>query len=396
MCYNLVANTQRKLTTLFIKIAGIREMEDVGYHDYNKVEQGDSTYFAYEGIYESEPFGKEEITLDDLKAAIDLEEKPTFLEGTAKRLCALGVACTPGDTDIISSEIKQRYKSRIGEDCPRTILNWAKGQRTSVKNRKNNYDLCYALEMNRQETADFFKKHFLSIPFNYKDSIDAIFFYCLMRNRPYSAIKAMLEQAEAFHPTEDTAVHTTEIAKQICDIYDDEEFMLYLSEHCYNKEQQFQRARNEIVHLINKHHMSASELHFEITGFRYFDNCIRNRPPRDDRLPRTFTESLPTDRTFLDIIEGKKPETYETLRKTLVILLFYDYYVPFSKQNIDVDKSQIYDFYDEANKRLLNCGFVPFYEKNLFDAVILFCANSTKPLETFQIINEWRYKELEE
>lgn len=372
-------------------------MADAGYQDYNDVEKDDSTYYAYyRRIYESEPFGKEEITLDDLKAAIDLEEKPTFLEGVAKRLCTLGIECTAYDTDIISSEIKQRYKSRIGEDCPRTILNWAKGQRTSVKNRKNNYDLCYALEMDISETADFFIKHFLSIPFNYKDSTDAIFFYCLMRNRPYSTIKAMLEQAETFHSTEDTAVHTTEIAKQICDIYDDEEFMLYLSEHCYNKEQQFKRARNEIVHLIDKYHMSASKLHFEITGFFYFDNRDKNRPPRDNILPKAFTESLPTDRTFLDIMEGKKPETYETLRKTLIILLFYDYYVQLRNLSITVDKDQIYEFYAEANDRLLDCGLVPFYEKNLFDAMILFCANSKHPLEMFQRINYWRYKELDE
>ncbi len=363
-------------------------MDDAGYHNYNKVEQGDSTSLAYSRIYESDPFEEAEIIIDDLRAVIDLEEKPIFLEGAAKRLCSLGVKCTADDTDIISSEIKQRYKNRIGEDCPRTILNWAKGQRTSVKNRKNNYDLCYALEMDIPETADFFIKHFLSIPFNYKDSTDAIFFYCFMRNRPYSTIKKMLERAETFHSTEDTAVHTTEIAKQICDIYDDEEFMQYLSEHCYNKEQQFQRARNEIINLIHKQNVKKkSELHFQVMGFYYYNNH-EHVFPKGNLLPRTFTESLPTDRTFLDITDGKKPETYETLRKALIILLFYDFYSHTDQYD--------YDFYEEANQRLLDCGFVPLYVKNLFDAVILFCNHSKYPLDTFQSINDLRYQEPEE
>ena len=33
------------------------------------------------------------------------------------------------------------------ENCPRTVQEWCKGTTPDVTNRQNNYELCYALEM---------------------------------------------------------------------------------------------------------------------------------------------------------------------------------------------------------------------------------------------------------
>ena len=364
-------------------------MADTRYQDYNRLEKGDTTYFLFENLFYGPVFNKVELTKDDLMKIRSLEAKPAFLEGVAERLCVLGVDCSANDTSLIEAEIKRRYKERTGKDCPKTIKNWTKGKEISTKNRRNNYELCYALEMDIAETANFFMKYFLSLPFNYKDATDAIFFYCLMNQRPYSTIEAMLAAAENFQPTKDTVEYTAEIARQICDIDDDAFFMQYLSNHCYNEKQQYQQARKTIIRLMedqctrikkwpkeSRQGRTGSptdiELCEQIMGFNYKE---RVQYGKSHFFPKTFADDLPKDQTLGNIKKGKT-ETYETLRKTLIILAFYDFYIdPFMSGN-EPTESEIRerqgDFYDELNTELLKCGMVPLYERNLFDAVIVF------------------------
>lgn len=387
-------------------------MMDSSFQDYNRLEKGDTTSFLINELRHGTIFDPDnpEITEDDLKEAINLETKPVFLEGVAKRLGILGVNCSANDTALIENEIKNRYKERTGEDCPKAIINWVRGKEISTVNRANNYSLCYALEMNLQETAEFFVRYFLTIPFNYKDTTDAIFYYCLKRQCSYSTIKEMLDTADAvesFRVVKDNLEHTVEIARQIGDIDDDSVFMQFLSDHCYNKGQQYQRARAEIIRLIDQIRKilptygrgdrmgqpTDVELCEEIMGFNYKGKL---KSDKSNLLPKTFTRPSLTDQTFGNIKKGKDV-TYELLRRTFIILTFYEFYTstrdcePTAKEV----KERLHDFYEETNNNLLECGMVPLYVRNPFDAVILFCANSSSPLYTWWGINELRYSDSE-
>ena len=70
---------------------------------------------------------------------------------------------------------------------------WIKGTTPGVTNRRNHYDLCYALEMDFQQTAVFFQKHYLTMPFNVKSSVDAVFMYALYHKKSYSAVTERLK-----------------------------------------------------------------------------------------------------------------------------------------------------------------------------------------------------------
>jgi len=360
---------------------------------FDEFEKGEATNKIFKGVYSGQIFEADElngINVEDIKTAVNLNNRPIFIDGVVARLNDLGVDCKTEDTDIILEEVKHRYKERIGEVCPRTILEWLRGTPPSTNNRKNNYNLCYALEMTLQETAEFFLKCFLTVPFNYKDRTDAVFFYCLSHTRPYSTIKLMLEKSEQFVASQTVNTQTLQIGRQILEIDDDDEFLQYLSVHCYDNEQQYQLAREEIVNLINLHsNGNFSEFHEELMGFNY-QSEKRQHKKINKELPSHFIESLPTDGVLKQIYEGKKV-SYETIRKALIILQLYDFYEDVYEENERYIRDSLEDFYTETNALLMKCGLAHLYVRHPFDWIIIFCALSTEPVEVFKDLNSKRY-----
>ena len=95
-----------------------------------------------------------------IERAIELGNRPVFLEGLSERLTELGTPCTVSDTEIMLSEVKRRFKKNLGKTCPKAVENWVRGKPPGIVNRQNNYDLCYALEMDFKQTTAFLSSTF--------------------------------------------------------------------------------------------------------------------------------------------------------------------------------------------------------------------------------------------
>jgi hypothetical protein len=165
-------------------------------NENNELPRGDSTEYIYDDIFSGDPVfdpSSPQDLIDGINKALELDSAPIFADGLAKRLTELGTLCTKDDTDIMLAEVKRRFKQLLGKDCPKAVTNWIKGTTPGVTNRCNQYDLCYALEMNDQQVHIFFEKYYLSIPFNVKSREDAVYFYCFVHQKPYSAVTKMLE-----------------------------------------------------------------------------------------------------------------------------------------------------------------------------------------------------------
>lgn len=360
----------------------------------NEFPNGDLTDIVYEDLCYGDIFYDEEFDLEDIHVALDLDARPVFLEGVISRLQYIGFDCDYSDTNTILTEIKRRYKDILGIACPRTVQEWIRGTTPGVTERKNNYDLCYALEMNLKDTAEFFLKHYLTLPFNYKDKTDAIFFYCLYHNHPYSVVKQLLDAAATFESQETSHTATLQIGRHLTTITSTEEFLEYLSRHCYGNEQQYQVARKRIQDLASKHsYKSIADLHEQLMGFKY-QEIKRQKWKKVKNLPKRFTESLPTDGVLSKVLAGER-ETYETLRKTLIILKLFDFYPPNGREDTDDQsiRDDLYDFYDEVNEALALCGFSQLYMRHPFDWLIIFCANSPDPIGHFLDLSRMRYQE---
>ena len=152
------------------------------------------TEYIYDVTCFGEPVDPEsaEDVISGISRAMELEARPVFLEGAAARLTRLGIDCSADDKALMLSEVKRRYKELLGFPCPRTVQEWMRGTTPGVTNRRNNYDLCYALEMDLKQTIVFFQKHYLTMPFNVKNKVDAVFMYALYHKKPYSAVTDLL------------------------------------------------------------------------------------------------------------------------------------------------------------------------------------------------------------
>ncbi len=326
-----------------------------------------------------------------IELAMSIEKLPIFKEGLAERLSELGIPCAVDDTEHMLSEVRDRYKRILGKSCPRTVLEWIRGTTPGTTNRLNNYDLCYALEMDCKQTSVFFQKHFLSLPFILRSRIDAIFFYCLYHNRPYSVAAQMLETSETFVQQETVDTATAEIKSKIKDIDDDILFMHYLSKHSYGSQQQFRMAKDLISREIEtiKDYIakdSVEEINtperlnrltiFTLLGYKY-DGKQANKTI----LPKRFTESLPNDVTLGKIVNDESV-SYELLRKTLMLLRFYNFYHDAENTDRDTICENLLDFHDELNSILNTCGFAQIYMLHPFDCLLMHCANSEDPIST--------------
>ena len=372
--------------------------------EHMELKRDTMTDILYEKLCYGEPIDacSSKDVIDGIERAIELSDRPAFLEGLSERLTGLGTPCTVSDTEIMLSEVKRRFKDMLDKTCPKAVENWIRGGQTGLTNRRNNYDLCYALEMDFKQTSAFFIKNFLTIPFNSKSKDDAIYLYCIYHQKPYSTAAMMLDKANCFVTQENSHTQTSQISRFIFENDDDEKFMQYLSAHCYEKEQQFQVARELINGYINKVKenilvkgetgaldiLSPKRLNSltiaELLGQIYQHS---GRKVKDRKLPRQFTESLPNDVNLGKIINGDSV-TYEILRKALMLFNLYDFYNGTENSDEDTTRKNLLDFYDEVNDNLYKCGFAPIYEQHPFDCLLLYCANSYDPILTLQYINE--------
>ena len=148
---------------------------------------------------------------------VELNERRIFLEGVASYLGKDDNTCA---SELLAT-VKVRYKER-GIELTKTVKGWFQedGATPSTKqaHRRNLYDFCVAMGMDYLETAKFFFKIFQTIPYNYKDRVDAVYFYCIKEQRPYSVIKQLLEKAETIETTNVDIESTKEIGLQILEL----------------------------------------------------------------------------------------------------------------------------------------------------------------------------------
>jgi len=367
-------------------------------------ERGTETEVIYDIMCFSEP--ADPLNGPDVNAAIEqaleLDERPVFAEGLAERLCKLGVECTAGDTDILLEEVKSRFRKILGKSCPRTIKEWIKGTTPGFTNHINNYDLCWALEMDLTQTSEFFQKHYLTLPWNCKNKVDAVFLYCLWHRKPYSTVQQMLEQTKSFVPQENAHTSTSQILNDIISEKDEDKFLKYLSEHCYENEQQFQTARSIIKKEIDTvKNIILNDSAYEVVspdrlnsltieallGYRYQSSESSRKNKSQKNLPKRFRESLPNDVTLGKILNDEVV-SYETLRKTLMLLKLFTFYYDAENTDENIIAQNMMDFHDELNSVLSYCGFARIYPAHPFDCLILYCSNSYDPVLTLSYIAE--------
>jgi len=421
------------------------------------IENYTKTEMAMGKIYFEDPMAWEDELFESTEYAMELDRRNPVLEGILDRLSVLGHAFAKEDKKGIIKELNKRYRAMgLEEGVPKAVKNWLEGVPVNPAYRENLYNLCLALEMNTEQVRIFFLKNYMTIPFNYKDRIDAIYFFGISHNLSYVEIEQLLKEFESVEDDNvEMTANTKLIGNYIAEIDDIDIFREYLRNNSYSKKMQYETAAQSITDLAvanaiyaqierilkigllrekeNKKGEQLSEpiilkdanrvnykaLLFVMYGYdnqeRYANK--KTKISKCEYLPKAFRENFPNDQEFSRIVN--KEASADVYRKALIIMKFYNFFCSsmltymygtdtpeekhamvktlddYRERDMDAIEADLDDFYYETGLLLSQCGFEQMYARNPFDWLMLYCAKSTDPLDTFRTLLIERFTEIE-
>lgn len=384
-----------------------------------KYNDGEATQIAMDIIFDMDTQVDEE-KLPGKEYMESLDFATPFRDGINKQIAQIGYV--DDLTDVFKRKaflIAQYQKYGIKQPSDPTLKSWLTGDKAPTGNnigRENVFQLCFALEMNAVETAEFFLKAALLRPFNYKKTNEAVYFHCLLTGKTYNDAIRIIQAIGNIPQTVsiDRDMETEQLGLRIAAIQDENELIQYLAEHRYAEDEQHLTATKEIENLLQ----SCYELAEKETAYTkekpkavksedalldviydydaYSMKTDENLTIQDSKLPK-FLKANWLDRQSFNNIKMHKKISDDVYRKAIILLTFYKFYATaYIAQRKKHDEAQIDlrqfadQFESQLESSLAHCGYVQLYKRNPFDWVMLYCAAFSNPLNQFrEIISEY-------
>ena len=394
-------------------------------------QDGSQTQAAYDDLYsfdfrEDESGEQEERLLQTEEYFQELENDRRFQDKVQDRAVDLGYTGTTNE-ELITFLVQRCRQAEVGLSR-QTITNWIKQNAPTGSGRENVYRLCFALSMNERETAEFFLKAFLERPFQFKSVRECVYYYCLKNGMSFTYANALIERVEQ-SPAQSSPFpddNTAKIEQEVTSFRSEERLVRYLSENRSGFETRNQTAICEIKRLLEvcykiatrekplleedgKKVKNADALLQVIYGYAERKTEIDASGMRckaipisisKSKFPKAIRENFPRRQQIENILKGKIQDSYDSIRKALIVLKFYSFYGQKCVKKYEAHMSDPYEaegddtfdeFTDELNGCLYKCGFAQMYWRNPFDWMIGYCAFSGHPLVVFRDLIEWFY-----
>ena len=97
---------------------------------------------------------------------------------------------------------------------------------------------------------------------------------------------------------------------------------------------------------------------------------------KNSRLPKEIKNRFPEASSF-----SVKNQTYESIRKMIILLFSYTFWFKIQHLKVDADFD---DYKEELNALLFDCGFSELYYGNPYDWLFMYCALNERPLDVFR------------
>ncbi len=264
--------------------------------------------------------------------------------------------------------------------------------------RHSMFALAFALELSPDETAQLFHKVYLDRAFDYRNSNEIVYYFCLNNKKSWREANNIISLSQSTsQDASDHTIYTSQIKADIDSITDEAELTTYIKKHNHNLEKSNVSAKKNLQSLINiardiakievesveyadvfKGHNkdSLNFLYEMITSLTVTGSKGTKTLFKSARLPKEIKNRFPEAVTL-----SKKEPTYEELRKLIILLFSYSYWYKLQKANV---KQMIDDYISEINVYLTDSGFSPIYYGNPYDWLFLYCALSDIPLDTLR------------
>lgn len=328
-----------------------------------------------------------------------------FRSGVVSRVLEIGYRGNRDNlllvADFVCDKFKEhniQFKKSAPDRTKVNVENWLlkNPPNDSEQSRPNVYKLCFALEMDAEQTEVFFLKNYLCRPFNFKNAEEATYYFCLNTGRSYQNAVELIDKIRNM-PTvaEPEDIETRMMEIPLKDIQTEEEFLFYMESHRYDKSKYRNTAFNELDSLISHCKKLAGVKSSEALLEQMLGYSERNvfYTDKDDEkhirvgisnsnLPDAVTRNFPRPMTFSQI--KKKIAKDDTCRKTIIILSFYEFYMQVKRTMAgrDTDPDALSEEFEMQLDLLLEkCGYVQVYPRNPFDRFILDCTKAKDPIQ---------------
>lgn len=302
---------------------------------------------------------------------------------------------------------------------PREIREWYENHQPI--SRKTAFQICFAFHLDIKRTNDFFRRVYArERSFDCHSVNEAVYYFCIRNGLPYSEALEIIDRVPQAQPgriqKNSEILYTGSIIKALDQISNKDDLIRYLTENnsqfCYNNVTAYEY---------------ISKLWKEITGADGFlDQEQRNLFQRESKkkeksgqgfktwdavlsifdLDKKSVSELPGDRSLKPILESLSPDIrdafpdrqgidmilrgehvhYERVRKWLILLAFYRFWIRRALEtgNYDARYQEEDQCLDELNRFLLDAGYMELYPGNPYDWLFLFAAHDSAPLITFR------------
>lgn len=386
------------------------------------------------------------INLKDKQKTIDAESEDlyeqllelscsfrTFEEGLDEIIREHGYDGELTDVSGKTAFLKSSFK-KAGVPVPREIDKWYPEH--MIIKRPTAFRLCFALNMKLYEVNDFFQRILMERSFDCHDVIELVYYYCFYNGKGYQEAESILKQVTVFKTKDrvdlnkiDTIIYTEVIRDDVEEICSDEELITYINENQdrfrYNNArgtetvQGLWYGKNNIpgtrelalkeseafdmsdygVHLSDqkKNHKLISEHDVYLAIFDFEPQSAakvfndRSIIPILRNLHPMIRDCFPSRESLTKILNRRKVN-YETIRKMIIFLAFYNYWADWKLKNQSKNRSDPPDkdthrrYEDQMFNYLIDAGFEELYLGNPYDFIFLFCNTQDDPLDTFRII----------
>ena len=323
---------------------------------------------------------------------------------------------------------------------PRELNRWY-AEKLRIK-RSTAFQLCFALELTKDETVDFFQRILLERSFDCHDMTELVYYYCFLHGKSFLDAQEILNKLPENYKkgnvdlSSEELLYTDVIRDEVEDLESEEELIGYIEDNIgkfkYNNASGcdvISRLWENIAGLdgIAVKEAEIIEIEGEDGGIRLaeqkkagkkisdFDIYLailgmdpvevsklssdhRTIKPILERLHPLVQDSFP-DRDGLNKILSGKHVSYERVRKTIILLAFYKFWAEWRIANKEgiADKKTRERAKAAIDSFLLQGGYESLYIGNPYDFIFVLCGNQDDPLEVFrEIMGELLISKLEE
>lgn len=338
-----------------------------------------------------------------------------------------------GDIAEVDAKVKfiKEEFDKAGIPIETRILRGWFQKHTQADKREIAIKFCFAFQLTLEETQDFFRRVYLQRDLDCHNIQEAIYYYCICHHLTYSEAQALIAKAPSQNgkgPVDFSAdvLYTGTIIRELNRFQSPEELLAFLTENSgqfgYNNATAkryinglWQRiagenglASREIRHCYSDEALSSKQrsvwdIYLQIFGlldFEEIDGKVRviAAPLAGDRTFQTILEEnelihpivrkcFPDRQGLEDIIKGKY-RSDEVVRKTLILLAFYRFWVELLLKG----KTAAYIAEpDDAprciasiNRFLLDASYPELYEGNPYDWIFMVASYDSDPLNAFR------------